>query len=48
MGKMTKQQYIKRVGRALECAPAKKGEILRKVPEGDLLNALKEELDNWK
>ncbi|MCI8693447.1 MAG: flavodoxin-dependent (E)-4-hydroxy-3-methylbut-2-enyl-diphosphate synthase [Lachnospiraceae bacterium] len=26
----------------------KKGEILRKVPEGDLLNALKEELDNWK
>lgn len=26
----------------------KKGEILRKVPEEDLLNALKEELDNWK
>ncbi len=26
----------------------KKGEILRKVPEGQLLDALKEELDNWK
>lgn len=26
----------------------KKGEILRKVPEEQLLNALKEELDNWK
>lgn len=26
----------------------KKGEILRKVPESELLNALKEELDNWK
>lgn len=26
----------------------KKGEILRKVPEENLLNALKEELDNWK
>ena len=26
----------------------KKGKILRKVPEEDLLNALKEELDNWK
>ena len=25
----------------------KKGEILRKVPEGELLQALKEELDNW-
>lgn len=26
----------------------KKGEILRKMPEGQLLAALKEELDNWK
>ena len=26
----------------------KKGEILRKMPEGELLNALREELDNWK
>ena len=26
----------------------KKGEILRKVPEEKLLEALKEELDNWK
>ncbi len=26
----------------------KKGEILRKVPETQLLNVLKEELDNWK
>ena len=26
----------------------KKGEIIRKVPEGELLAALKEELDNWK
>jgi (E)-4-hydroxy-3-methylbut-2-enyl-diphosphate synthase len=26
----------------------KKGEILRKVPEGELLDALKEELDNWR
>ena len=26
----------------------KKGEILRKVPEEQLLDALKEELDNWK
>lgn len=26
----------------------KKGEILRRVPEGKLLQALKEELDNWK
>lgn len=26
----------------------RKGEILRKVPEKELLNALKEELDNWK
>lgn len=26
----------------------KKGEIIRKVPEKELLNALKEELDNWK
>lgn len=26
----------------------KKGEIIRKVPEADLLNTLKEELDNWK
>ncbi len=25
----------------------KKGEIIRKVPEGELLNALKEELDHW-
>ena len=25
----------------------KKGEIVRKVPEEELLNALKEELDNW-
>lgn len=25
----------------------KKGEIIRKVPEGELLSALKEELDNW-
>ncbi len=25
----------------------KKGEIVRKVPEGELLAALKEELDNW-
>ncbi len=28
---MTKQRYIKRVGRALECAPAKKREILRQL-----------------
>ena len=26
----------------------KKGEILRKVPEEELLNALKYELDHWK
>lgn len=26
----------------------KKGEIVRKLPENELLNALKEELDNWK
>ncbi len=26
----------------------KKGEIIRKMPEEELLNALKEELDNWK
>jgi (E)-4-hydroxy-3-methylbut-2-enyl-diphosphate synthase len=26
----------------------KKGEILRKVPEGEILDALKEELDNWR
>ncbi|MBP5197650.1 MAG: flavodoxin-dependent (E)-4-hydroxy-3-methylbut-2-enyl-diphosphate synthase [Lachnospiraceae bacterium] len=26
----------------------KKGEIVKKVPEGELLNVLKEELDNWK
>ena len=26
----------------------KKGEIIRKVPEADLLDTLKEELDNWK
>lgn len=26
----------------------KKGEIIRKVPEGELLAVLKEELDNWK
>ena len=26
----------------------KHGEIIRKVPEAELLNALKEELDNWK
>jgi (E)-4-hydroxy-3-methylbut-2-enyl-diphosphate synthase len=26
----------------------KKGEILKKVPEGELLDALKEELDNWR
>ncbi len=26
----------------------KKGEIIRKVPEDELLNVLKEELDNWK
>ena len=26
----------------------KKGEIIRKVPEEQLLNVLKEELDNWK
>jgi Enzyme involved in the deoxyxylulose pathway of isoprenoid biosynthesis len=25
----------------------KKGEIVRKMPEGELLAALKEELDNW-
>ena len=25
----------------------KRGEIVRKVPEAELLNALKEELDNW-
>ena len=26
----------------------KKGEIIRKIPERELLAALKEELDNWK
>ena len=26
----------------------KKGEIIKKVPEAELLNTLKEELDNWK
>ena len=26
----------------------KKGEIIRKVPEDQLLSTLKEELDNWK
>jgi len=26
----------------------RKGEIIRKIPEAELLNALKEELDNWK
>ena len=25
----------------------KKGEIIKKVPEAELLNTLKEELDNW-
>ena len=25
----------------------RKGEIIRKIPEDQLLNALKEELDNW-
>ena len=38
---MTKQQYIKRVGRALECAPAKKGEILRQL-DSDIGIALSE------
>ena len=28
---MTKQQYIRQVGKALQCAPAKKGEILRQL-----------------
>ncbi len=28
---MTKQQYIRRVGRALQCAPGKKSEILRQL-----------------
>ena len=26
----------------------KKGEIVRKMPESELLNALQEELENWK
>ena len=26
----------------------KKGEIVRKMPESELLNALREELENWK
>ena len=26
----------------------KKGEIVKKVPEGELLSTLKDELDNWK
>ena len=26
----------------------RKGEIIRKIPEAELLNALKDELDNWK
>ena len=25
----------------------KKGQIVRKLPEGELLNALKDELDHW-
>ena len=43
---MTKQQYIRQVGKALQCAPAKKGEILRQL-DSDIEIGLDEGRELW-